>query len=78
MRVTEQGQITIPKLLRDRFGLDCGAEVEITATEDGVLIRKCDPIADRLDRVTGILDGFDLPGVPPNDVDAYIEEIRGR
>lgn len=78
MRVSEQGQITIPEELRDRFGLDCGVEVDITATDDGILIRKCAPIEERLDRVAGILDRVGLPGIPPNDVDGYIEEIRGR
>ncbi len=78
MRVTEQGQVTIPEELRARFGLDCGVEVEITATEDGILIRKGASIEQRLDELTGVLKGFDIPGVAPNDVDAYIEEIRGR
>ena len=78
MRVTEQGQITIPKLLRDRFGLDCGAEVEITATEDGVLIRRWPEDADPIDRVSGILTRMGGPAVDIEDVDEYIESIRGR
>ena len=78
MRVTEQGQVTIPEELRARFGLDCGVEVEITATDGGVLVRKSASIEERLDEVTGILQGINVPGLAPNDVDAYIEEIRGR
>ena len=78
MRVSEQGQVTIPEELRDRFGLECGVEVEISGTEDGILIRKSASIEEQLDKVTGILQGFDIPGVAPNDVDGYIEEIRGR
>ena len=41
MRISGRGQITIPKPLRERFGMDRDAEVEITPTDHGVLIRKC-------------------------------------
>ena len=40
MRVSERGQITIPKPLRDRFGMNPSVEVEITPTEHGLLIQK--------------------------------------
>ena len=39
MRVSGRGQITIPKPLRDRFGLHPDVEVEFTPAEDGLLIR---------------------------------------
>ena len=35
MRISERGQITIPKPLRDRFGMNHNVEVEITPTADG-------------------------------------------
>ncbi len=35
VRISERRQITIPKLLRDRFGLNPDVEVQITATEQG-------------------------------------------
>lgn len=41
MRVSGRGQVTIPKPLRDRFGLHPDAEVEITPAGDGLLIRTC-------------------------------------
>ena len=72
MRVSERGQITIPKPLRDRFGMNHNVEVEITATEQGLLIRKRAAVYEHpVDRISGILDGA-------FDVDEYIEEIRGR
>ena len=40
MRIPERGQITIPKRLRDRFGMHHNVEVEITPTEQGLLIQK--------------------------------------
>ena len=73
MRISERGQITIPKALRNRFGMNHNVEVEITPTGDGLLIRKRTVAEHPVDRVAGILDGvFDA------DIDAYIEEIRGR
>ena len=71
MRISERGQITIPKRLRDRFGMNQDVEVEITPTEDGLLIQKRTASKHPVDRVSGILDGV-------VDVDQYIEEIRGR
>ena len=32
MRISERGRITIPKALRDRFGMSHNVEVEITPT----------------------------------------------
>ena len=40
MRISRRGQITIPKKLRDRFGMHPDVEVEVVPTEDGLLIRE--------------------------------------
>ena len=71
MRISERGQLTIPKELRDRFGMNKDVEVEITPTEHGLLIQKRTAAKHPVERVSGILDGL-------VDVDQYIEEIRGR
>ena len=74
MRISKRGQITIPKHLREQFGLHRNVEVEIIPTEDGLLLRK--RAMHPVDRVAGILDAVALgDGV---SVDDYIEEIRGR
>lgn len=72
MKISERGQITIPKVLRDQLGLYSTVEVEISATEDGLLIKKRASADHPVDRVAGILDDMDF------DIDEYIEEIRGR
>ena len=72
MKISERGQITIPKHLRERYGMNHNVEVEISPTEQGLLIRKRTTIEHPVDRVAGILDGVDF------DIDEYIEEIRGR
>ncbi len=76
MQISERGQITIPKHLRDRFGMTHNVEVEISPTKQGLLIQKRAAALHPVDRVAGILDGVDLGA--DFDIDEYIEEIRGR
>ncbi len=70
MRISERGQITIPKALRDRFGMHHNVEIEITPAEQGLLIQKRTTAQHPVDRVSGILDR-------DFDVDEYVAEIRG-
>ncbi len=71
MRISERGQITIPKPLRDRYGMNHNVEIEITATEQGLLIQKRTTGKHPVQRVYGILGGS-------GNTDDYIEEIRSR
>ena len=55
MRVTETGQVTIPKELRDALGIGAGTQVELERTDDAIVVRKADrgpsrgqQLADRL------------------------------
>ncbi len=55
MRVTEKGQITIPKDLRDALGIGGGTRVEFERQGDSIVVRKADQgptrgqqLADRL------------------------------
>lgn len=40
MRVTDKGQVTIPKPLRDALGIQPGTEVTFEASEDTLVVRK--------------------------------------
>ena len=40
MRVTEKGQVTIPKPLRDALGIGAGTEVEFERRKDTIIVRK--------------------------------------
>lgn len=71
MRISERGQITIPKKLREQLGLHHNVEVEITITDTGLLIQKKAVSQHPVESVYGILKSMD-------GTDAYIEEIRGR
>ena len=75
MRISERGQITIPRRLRERYGMNY--DVESTSPQrSGLLIRKKTTAEHPVDRVYGILGSGALgDGV---SVDDYIEEIRGR
>ena len=72
MRISKRGQITIPKALRERFGLHNDVEVDITATDRGLLIHKRVAALHPVDRVAGVLAGAEF------DVDGFVEVIRGR
>lgn len=39
-RVTEKGQATIPKTLREKYGLEPGDEVVWIDTDDGIVVKK--------------------------------------
>ena len=57
MRVTEKGQVTIPKALRDALRLGPGTEVEFVQADGAVLVRRAEgaPTRGRLlvDRLRG-------------------------
>lgn len=40
MRVTEKGQVTIPKDLRDALGIGAGTDVEFERDGDTIVVRK--------------------------------------
>jgi AbrB family looped-hinge helix DNA binding protein len=45
MRVTEKGQVTIPKDLRDAFGIGAGSEVEFVQDGDSIVLRKVEGLS---------------------------------
>lgn len=46
-RVTQKGQVTIPKELREEFGLEAGDELRWEKGEDGIVVRKATGAAGR-------------------------------
>jgi AbrB family looped-hinge helix DNA binding protein len=57
MRVTEKGQVTIPKDLRDALGIGAGTEVVFERADDTIVVRKVQGGATRgrqlVDRLRG-------------------------
>jgi AbrB family looped-hinge helix DNA binding protein len=68
--VSEKGQVTIPKKLRDRLGIRRGQVLEFES-RDGLLIGRKAEAEDAVAAVTGILKLENF------DVDAAINEMRG-
>lgn len=79
MRVTEKGQVTIPKEIRDRLGIGPGSAVDFIASGRGAMLVKIaeasDPAIrdfdDWLERVQGTVD---LGGMT---TDEFMEFLRG-
>jgi antitoxin PrlF len=68
MRVTEKGQVTIPKQLRDELGIDAGTEVEFERRDDTIVVRKASSQPTRGERLVERLRGR-------GDVDMTTDEI---
>jgi bifunctional DNA-binding transcriptional regulator/antitoxin component of YhaV-PrlF toxin-antitoxin module len=71
MKISDRGQITIPKVLRKQFGLYKDIEIELIPVKQGLLIQKHSRGKHPVDLVFGILK-------QPSDTNRYIEEVRGR
>jgi antitoxin PrlF len=67
--VSEKGQITIPKRLRDRLGLRPGTILDFEEAGGRLVGRKLVP-ADHLGELVGILD-------LPDGVDVFVRGTRG-
>jgi len=68
--VSEKGQVTIPKKMREKLGLKPGQVLEFEA-KGGMLIARKTSASMQIDQVIGILQGR------IKNVDDYIDEIRG-
>jgi AbrB family looped-hinge helix DNA binding protein len=76
MKVGDRGQVTIPKSIRDRFGINSSTEVEFAVERGAIVLRKKAHNID-LDRWKGFCaNSFKKTGYA--SVDAFIEDVRGR
>jgi AbrB family looped-hinge helix DNA binding protein len=79
MRVTEKGQVTIPKEIRDRLGIVPGSEVDFIASDKGAMLVKVDEGA--VEKIRGFdewlhhVEGMsDFDGMT---TDEFMEWLRG-
>ncbi len=61
MRITSRGQITIPKRLRERFGITTATELEFVERDNALLVVKKRQ-AGALERFRGMANAEGLPG----------------
>jgi looped-hinge helix DNA binding domain, AbrB family len=77
MRVTEKGQVTIPKDIRDQLNIGPGSEVEFVTHEDKVFLVKAeqqDQFKDFREWADSVAGTFDTMGMT---TDQYMEWLRG-
>jgi AbrB family looped-hinge helix DNA binding protein len=76
MKVGERGQVTIPKEIRDQFGITPETEVEFDIVEGRIELRKiARPLP--IDKWVGH-SGERFRRLGYQSVDDYIEDVRGR
>ena len=61
MKVTERGQVTVPKRLREKYGINSSTEIEFLERNGEILLVKRAAISS-LDRFRGIANTRGLPG----------------
>lgn len=70
-RLTSKGQITIPKKVRERLGLEEGEDIVFTVNDDGTAtLRPSKPPKETLDEVREELSSHDV------DVDKLMRESK--
>ena len=70
MRITIKGQVTIPKLIRDRYGLRPGSRVRFVEKDHRVVLEK-----EKTNDVWGKYRGFLKTNKSTNEI---FRELRGR
>lgn len=68
-KVSEKGQITVPKPVRERLGIRPGDELDVIDEDGRIVLSKADP-DDPVAAVYGIIE-------TDRSTDAIIEEMRG-
>jgi antitoxin PrlF len=69
MRVTSDGQVTIPAAIRQKYGIYPDAEIEFVETEAGPVIRVCpESGAERARRILARLRGSATSGLTTDEI----------
>lgn len=74
MKISERGQITLPKDIRRRYGLKPNTEIEIVEANQQIILRKKPSRELPLQAVRGILRGR----ATGKSTDQIMENLRGR
>lgn len=72
MRVTQKGQVTVPKKLRQRFGITAETEIEFREDRGHLVLVKKDPAA-VVAKIRGQIKRLPVG----KDVDDYLRLTRG-
>lgn len=77
-KLSTRGQVVIPEEIRDRLGLQPGAQFVVIGEGDVVVLKMLKP--PKLEELKPLLDkvqkAAEAAGVTPEDVERAIEEVR--
>ena len=76
MKIGERGQVTIPKDIRDRFGLSAETEVEFQVINGSIVLKKA-PKKLNFAKWKGRC-GRSFAKLGYTSVDTFIDDVRGR
>jgi len=76
MRVGVRGQVTIPKEIRNRFGIGPDTEVEFHLVDGSIMLKKA-PRKSSLGKWNGKCKGS-LHALGYSSVDGFMDDVRGR
>jgi AbrB family looped-hinge helix DNA binding protein len=76
MKIGERGQVTIPKEIRERFGLGPETEVEFRVVSGSIVLKKAAKKLDLKKWKGRCRDSFAELGY--SSVDKFIDDVRGR
>jgi AbrB family looped-hinge helix DNA binding protein len=76
MKVGERGQVTIPKEIRDRFGLGPETDVEFKIVGGAIILKKAPRKLDLRKWKGRCGDSFRELGY--SSVDGFMDDVRGR
>lgn len=76
MKIGERGQVTIPKEIRDRFGLRPDSHVHFRVINGSIVLKKAPKKLDLPKWKGRCKDSFSRLGY--SSVDQFIDDVRGR
>jgi AbrB family looped-hinge helix DNA binding protein len=76
MKLGQRGQVTIPKEIRDRFGLGPGTQVEFRIVSGTIVLKKAPKKLDLRKWKGRCADS--LPELGYDSVDNLMDDLRGR
>jgi len=80
MKIGERGQVTIPKEIRDRFGLTTNTDIEFRVVKGAIVLEKVPRKIDVAKWKGRCRQSFVELGYAPRGkaVDRFLEDVRGR
>ena len=76
-KVSDKGQVVIPKEVRDRLRLSAGDRLEVIERSDGILLRKTtDKSGETFDEVTARIRAMVDYAGPPATIDEMTASVR--